>query len=147
MNAPDVAPGLCFVDTNIWLYAFITAQDQAKTSQARELIQNSEIVVSTQVINEVCVNLIKKAGFAEPRIRQLIASFYGRYLVIPPEHNELLKASDLRQRYHLSYWDSLIISCALSAGAEVVYSEDMDTGLLIEDRLRIINPLRPEHSS
>jgi predicted nucleic acid-binding protein len=141
MNASDPVNGLCFVDTNIWLYAFIAAQDQGKTARAGDLIRQSEIVVSTQVINEVSVNLIKKAGFDEPRIRQLIGSFYSRYLVVSPERSELLKASELRQRYQFSYWDSLIVACALSTGAEIIYSEDMDTGLLLEHRLRIVNPL------
>ncbi|MDT5060208.1 MAG: hypothetical protein QOH63_667 [Acidobacteriota bacterium] len=59
----DVEAKLCFIDTNVWLYAFIQSQDQDKTVIAKTTIESSEIVISSQVINEVCVNLIKKARF------------------------------------------------------------------------------------
>lgn len=50
------AAGLCFIDTNIWLYAFIEEDDVTKSAVARQLLQTIEPLVSTQVINEVCVN-------------------------------------------------------------------------------------------
>lgn len=50
----------CFVDTNIWLYAFIKSEDNDKTAIAEQLIKSHKIVVSSQVVNELCVNLIKK---------------------------------------------------------------------------------------
>ena len=53
----------CFIDTNIWLYAFIETQNKSekrKRSLAKKTIQSNEIVISDQVINETCVNLLKK---------------------------------------------------------------------------------------
>jgi len=96
--------------------------------------------VSTQVINEVCVNLLKKAQFSEQQVQQLIESFYARYLVIELSKTLLLKASALRVQYTFSFWDSTIVSSALHADASVLYSEDMQDGLVVENRLRIINP-------
>ena len=52
----------------------------------------------------------------------------------------LLKASALREQYTFSFWDSTIVSSALHAGASVLYSEDMQDGLVVENRMRIINP-------
>jgi len=51
-----------FVDTNIWLYAFIQYQDTAKNEIAKDIIKECDIVISTQIINEICVNLIKKTN-------------------------------------------------------------------------------------
>ena len=133
-------PKLCFVDTNVWLYAFIQTQDQGKTAVARAIIQSSEIVVSSQVINEVCVNLIKKARFDEATIRNLVESFYSKYRVAGMSRTLLIEASELRGRYRFSYWDSLIVACALTEGATILYSEDMQSGLIVENRLQIINP-------
>lgn len=131
----------CFIDTNIWLYAFIQDQDQGKTSVAQTTIQShSEVIISPQVTNEVCINLIKKAHFDEVTIRHLIESFYSKYRVAEINREVLIKASELRERHRFSFWDSLIVSCALSEGAAVVYSEDMATNLVVEKRLRIINP-------
>lgn len=132
----------CFIDTNIWLYAFIESQDKAKSASAKVVIQgNHRIIASSQIINEVSVNLIKKAKFDEASIQQLIESFYAKYPVIEVGRAELLKASELRSRHKFSYWDSLIVACALLSGASVLYSEDMDTSLIVENSLKIVNPL------
>jgi len=72
---PDKQVTTCSIDTNIWLYAFIEADEPAKSAAARTLIRKTEPAVSTQVINEVCVNLLRQANFAEEQISQLIESF------------------------------------------------------------------------
>jgi predicted nucleic acid-binding protein len=96
--------------------------------------------VSTQVINEVCVNLIKRAQFSEQQVQQLIESFYAKYFVVELSKPLLLKASALRGQYAFSFWDSTIVASALYADASVLYSEDMQNGLVVESRVRIINP-------
>jgi len=40
----------------------------------------------------------------------------------------------------LSFYDSMIVSAALLSGCDVLYSEDMQDGLFIENKLRICNP-------
>ena len=132
---------LCFIDSNIWLYAF-TEDDSRKAGLARAVIAACQPVISVQVINEVCVNLIQKAHFPEARIADLIETFYRKYVVMDLQKEALLTASELRREYSLSYWDSLIVSAALLAGAQVIYSEDMQDGLSIRKSLRIINPFK-----
>lgn len=141
MSDAEQPSPLCFIDTNIWLYAFIESQDKDKSALAKQVIQQNNIVISTQVINEICVNLIKKAKFDEASLQSLIESFYSECAVAIISREVLLKASVLRQRYQFSFWDSLIVSCALSEGAVILYSEDLDTSLVVENQLRIINPL------
>ncbi|MGK7952083.1 MAG: PIN domain-containing protein [Xenococcaceae cyanobacterium] len=132
-----------FVDSNIWLYAFIKSnQNEDKTKIANSIITSVNIVISTQVINEVCVNLIKKAKFTEEKIQELGQDFYLNYQVVDFEPAIFRKASQLRQNYSLSYWDSLIVACALVAEAETLYSEDMQNGLVIDKALTIINPFQ-----
>jgi predicted nucleic acid-binding protein len=65
----------CFIDTNIWLYAFIDSDDKKKSVIARNLVRLSRPAVSVQVVNEVCVNMIRKAGFAEEQIGNLSLPF------------------------------------------------------------------------
>jgi predicted nucleic acid-binding protein len=48
-------------------------------------------------------------------------------------------ACDIRDSYNISYYDSLIVSTALNAKCTVLYSEDMQHGLKIDD-LVILNP-------
>ena len=51
-------------------------------------------------------------------------------------------ASSLRQQYSFSFWDSLIIASALEAGVTLLYSEDMQDGILVAGTLEIINPFK-----
>jgi predicted nucleic acid-binding protein len=137
---PDNQAPTCFIDTNIWLYAFIETDDSVKSATARTLIQETEPVLSTQVINEVCVNVLRRANFTEEQVSRLIVSFYERYPVIELNRSILLTASRLRQRYSLSFWDSTIVASALDAGVSILYSEDMQHGLTIEEQLQVRNP-------
>lgn len=52
----------------------------------------------------------------------------------------ILKAAFLRKSYNLSYWDSMIVSSALESGCTILYSEDMQSGQIVEKQLKIINP-------
>lgn len=130
-----------FPDSNIWLYA-LTDQDARRRQKAEDLIEKikEKICISTQVINEVCLNLKRKAKFDETDVSCLISSFYLNYEVIKLNQEILLSASDLRSRYGFSFWDGLIAASALAAKAEILYSEDMQDGLEIENKLKIVNP-------
>ena len=44
------------------------------------------------------------------------------------------------QRYQLGFYDSLIAGAALLDGCSILYSEDMQHGLVIDGRLTITNP-------
>ncbi|MBT8421329.1 MAG: PIN domain-containing protein [Gammaproteobacteria bacterium] len=129
------------VDSNIWLYAFIEGQDLRKSGIAKSVIQdnNSAIIVSTQIINEISVNLIRKTSFSEDEIQQLVVSFYGKYDVVEINKQILLKASEIRNHHKFSFWDSIIFASALYANAEILYSEDMHDGFPI-DNTTITNP-------
>jgi len=130
-----------FIDSNIWLYAFM--ESSAKTTKAIDLINTQNIVLSTQVINEVCVNLLKKAQYTEAEIKQTIHNFYANYDVSIINQNIMSYASIIREKYFVSYWDSLIIAVAIINNCQVIYSEDMQHNQVIEN-LRIINPYKDE---
>jgi len=136
---PESEP--CFIDTNIWLYAF-TDDDAQKKDVAQALIKTSQPVISGQVINEVCVNLIKRAKFPEAQISELIETFYQKYDIVEMGKGLLLSASQLRREHALSYWDSLIVAAALASEVKTLYSEDMQHGLVIHDTLKIVNPFK-----
>ena len=141
MNAFRIDPeATYFIDTNIWLYAFIQDQDAEKNKMARTIIRECEIVISTQLINEMCVNLIKKMAFSEIEIQKLITSLHRKYSVFELSQDILLKASQIRDVHSFSFWDSIIAASALDCDANCLISEDMQSGFLLEDRLKIVNP-------
>lgn len=130
---------LYFCDSNIWLYRLLIdpecndAAERRKRNLAAALTSRENILISTQIINEVCAVLSKKAKISEVQIRQIIQEFYDGCLVIQLDRNIILRASD---------WDSLIVASALAAEANILYSEDMQDGLIISNQLTLINPFR-----
>ena len=130
-----------FFDTNIFLYALLDFQDKQKHDIAVNLLsKNPGGVISTQVVNEVCSNLIRLAKASEMIVEQAIHNFFSKYFVVLPSESTLKRASQLRQNHKFSYWDSIIIASALEAKSSVLYSEDMQHHLVIEKSLTIINP-------
>lgn len=132
----------CFVDTNIWLYAFIKSEDNDKTAIAEQLIKSHKINISSQVVSELCVNLIKKAKLSESEIQELISSFYKKYSIVNVSKEIMIKASALREQYKFSFWDSIVVSAALFSDAGILFTEDMHDGLIVEGSLRIVNPFK-----
>jgi len=139
---------LNFIDTNIWLYRLFDDQRidarerQRKLKIATSITDQSSLTISTQVINEISADLIKKANFDETQIKAVIQSLYNRCQVVEFSLNILQSASDLRINYNLSFWDSLIVASALAGGADFLYSEDMQDGLIVSGQLNIINPFQ-----
>jgi len=129
-----------FIDTNIWLYSFIQSQNREKTKIARAVIKECEIVINTQIINEICVNLIKKANFSEGRIQNLIESLFRKYTVFELSQDILLLASKIRTQHSFSFWDSVVAASALDCDADFLISEDMQDGFKLENELTIVNP-------
>ncbi|MEM7531422.1 MAG: PIN domain-containing protein [Chloroflexota bacterium] len=131
-----------FIDSNIWLYVFQPELEPIKTPLSQKLIRENrtKIIMSSQVVVEVSSNLLKKYEYDEYFVYKFIYESYRRYKVINIDEEILVKASQIRQEHLFSYWDSIIASAALVAGATILYSEDMDTGLVLADQLTIVNP-------
>ena len=121
-----------FVDTNILMYAHDTSAG-AKHERARSLIEelwrDRSGVVSTQVLQELSVNLRRKAGqpLGVKATRDIVAD-YLTWQVVVNGGESILEALDLESRYRISFWDALVIQAAQASGAEVLYSEDLSDG-------------------
>lgn len=135
----------CFVDSNVWIYAATQSEGaplDPRHDAARALIAGINPYISTQVINEVSINLIRKFKFSDAHIQALVRSFYQKYTVCQLDEDILLRASTLRTSYRFSFWDSIIVSTALQQQCRVLYIEDMGDNLVVDDTLTIVNPFR-----
>jgi len=64
-----------------------------------------------------------------------------RFVTVEPSDVATVRSAwKLHARYRFSYYDSLVIAAALSAGCTTLYSEDMQHGQVIDGRLTVINP-------
>jgi predicted nucleic acid-binding protein len=98
------------------------------------------IVISTQVINELANVLFKKHQQSEAEIRGRIEQILLQVDVIALTEELTLQALEIKSRYQLSWYDSLIVAAALSADCQFLCTEDLQDGLMIENRLQVINP-------
>jgi predicted nucleic acid-binding protein len=128
-----------FADTNIIVYA--QSDDDTKTATAITLLEAGP-VISAQVVNETVAILTRKYGFSLPDAHQVATSLLVACEVVPVDANTIREAIRLTTRYQLSHWDSLIVSAALLAGCDTLHSEDMQDGLVIEERLTVVNPFK-----
>lgn len=134
----------CFVDTNILVYAHDKSTG-IKYERARDLIEHlwnsGNGVLSTQVLQELCINLRRKAAnpFPVDEVRRLIRE-YSTWEVVTNTSESVIGALEIETRYQTSFWDALIRQAAEDAGATVLYSEDLATGQRY-GTIRVVNPL------
>ncbi|MFM7370472.1 MAG: PIN domain-containing protein, partial [Sphaerospermopsis kisseleviana] len=98
---------------------------------ATTITSQENLLISTQVINEVCANLIRKAGFDNSQIKTLTEEFAQGCEILPVSLETIQYAAKLRDNYSLSFWDSLIVASAILGKANILYSEDMQHSLMI----------------
>ena len=133
-----------FVDTNILVYAHDRSagvKHQRAQMLLEQLWDSGQGVLSTQVLQELCINLRRKVSDPRPmeEVRLLIRD-YATWEVIINTPESVLQALDIEMRYMTSFWDALILQAAESAGASILYSEDLATGQRY-GAIQIVNPL------
>jgi len=126
-----------FADTNIVIYA--QSDDGEKSSRAIEIL-HSGVVISAQVVNETIAVLTRKHRFSLADAHELAGYLLISCEVTPVDSDTIREAIRLAARYSLSHWDSLIVAAAFLAGCDTLYSEDLHHGLVVDERLTVINP-------
>ena len=139
-----------FVDTNILVYAHDLVSGN-KNERARALIEKlwstGGGVLSTQVLQELCVNLRRKAvkPLTIEETRNLIQD-YSDWEIVVNTHISVIEALTIETRFQISFWDALIVHAAERAGAAILYSEDLSDGQTYGS-VRVVNPLNDSASS
>jgi predicted nucleic acid-binding protein len=136
--------GRAFVDTNIFIYS-VDRVDQRKAKIALRIIQDHAAggngVISFQVVQEFFNVAFKRFPST------MTVEDGGVYLltVLRPflrVHSSIALYSEalwIRNRFQLSWYDSLILAAAAEAKCSVLYSEDLQHGAQING-VRIENP-------
>jgi predicted nucleic acid-binding protein len=133
-----------FVDTNILVYAHDRAAG-LKRERSLQLMERlwttGQGVLSTQVLQELCVNLRRKVTPPLPvdEIRCLIQD-YLTWEVVVNTSASVIQALEIEVRYKISFWDASILHAAESSGAAVLYSEDLAAGQKYGP-IQVVNPL------
>jgi len=132
-----------FVDSNVLIYAHDLDAGRKRIIASdilRELWAARRGTLSTQVLQEFYVNATRKIAkrIAPAAAREIVANYCAWHVeAVGPE--TILRASEIEERYRLSFWDALIVAAAARCGAATILSEDMNAGQSIEGIL-IENP-------
>ena len=99
-----------------------------------------EILISTQVINEFYVQAMRK-GKSAGEIEEVLQQYITKFNVLPLDLTLVKDTWRIKKQYKFSYWDSLIVAASLSIGCNVLYTEDLQDGQIIENTLNVIDPM------
>lgn len=129
-----------FFDTNVLVY--IASHDSAKADRAEAAIVAGG-AISVQVLNEFANVARRKMQMSWTEINALLETLRS-LLTVHPLTLEIHDAGlALAERYGLSTYDAMIAASALHADCDTLWSEDMQHGLVLGERLRIVDPFRP----
>ncbi len=99
----------------------------------------AEVFVSIQVMSELYAALSKN-GVGHEEITTYLYEIEEKMNIQPIDFGTVKQGLFLKKKYSFSYWDSLILASSLESTCTVVYSEDMQHGQVIEQKLTILNP-------
>ena len=128
-----------FIDSNVVIY--LLGSDSLKADRAESLIHGGA-VCSVQVLNELTLAGRRKFRLDWGGIDQFLVPVRGLCEIKPMTEDTYDLGRTLAERYQLPVYDAMIVASALLAGADTLYSEDMQDGLRVEGQLRICNPFR-----
>lgn len=129
-----------FFDTNVLLY--LLSPDPRKADIAEHLVSLGG-TISVQVLNEFTQVARRKFKMAASDIITILSTLRRTLKVVPLTEATHDLGIELSVKYSFSVYDAMIVASALLCGATRLYSEDMQSGLLVAKQLRIESPFAP----
>ncbi len=126
-----------FLDTNILVYAF---SEDSRADRARSLLA-SNAVTGVQCLNEfvnVALNKLKMDWDSVEDALDAIRVFCE--IVAPVDVSLHQKALEIARRCRFHIFDALIVGAAIECGCDILWSEDLQDGQVIEHGLTVRNP-------
>jgi len=126
------------LDTNILIYNHGTDGDVKRLVSERFFKETP--VISPQVISEY-INVMQRFFKIEKNeLIEICAQWLKKCTIQPIVFSTIARAQYLIKRYDFQIFNGIIVASALEAGCNILYSADMQDGLLVDGALRIVNP-------
>jgi predicted nucleic acid-binding protein len=132
-----------FFDTSILVY--LASADIRKADRAEQVVGTGGII-SVQVLNELSNVARRKMLLSWDDTHRLLATIRGVLLVVPVTIEMHEAGLALAQRYSLSTFDAMVAASAAQHDCDTLWSQDMQHGLRIGRRLRIVDPFKSDAS-
>ena len=135
-----------FIDTNILIYAHDKdAGEKHSIALAiiRDLWEKRTGVLSNQVLQEFYFGVTRKIlkPIDKSEAREILRAYICWHIKeISPA--SIIRATEIEEKYLISFWDALVIVAAYEAKCGTILTEDLNLGQIIEGVL-IENPFKP----
>jgi len=126
------------LDSNILIYNH-SLDCKDKRTIARNFF-NENPVISSQVISEYLNVMIRNFKMQKQELIQICSLWLEKCTVQPVILSTVKLAQNLVSKYDFQIFDGIIAAAALEADCDILYSEDMQDGQVIENTLQIKNP-------
>jgi predicted nucleic acid-binding protein len=126
------------VDTNVLIYLH-DSSNSAKRTTAKNILADYP-KISTQVISEYLNTTRRLLALSKEDLLFQTAELFKECEVIKVLQSTLYLASSILKNYHLQLFDSIIVAASIESSCDILYSEDMQHGLVLNGTLTIINP-------
>ncbi len=126
-----------FFDTSVLLY--LLSQDSNKADRVEQLLAERG-TISVQVLNEFATVAMRKLKMPLSEVREILGTIRAICNVEPVTVATHDRGLAINERYGFSLYDSMLVAAALLADSKVLYSEDLQHGLVIDGQLRVVNP-------
>jgi len=126
------------LDTNVLVYCH--SDDELDKQKIATSFFDLQPLISAQVLSEY-INVIKRTmKLPKDKIMDMCLQNIELCILQPVSLTTLRAARNLIDRYDFQLFDSIVVASALEANCHILYSEDLQHGLVVEKRLEIINP-------
>jgi predicted nucleic acid-binding protein len=133
-----------FLDTNIFVYSFdrsAAAKARKATQLIRKALTTQKGIISYQVVQEFFNVALRK--FSQPMkaadAEQYLGTVFRPLLGVHSSQALYAEALHFQARSGLSWYDSLIVSAAIQAQCDFLYTEDLQHGQRFGS-LEVANP-------
>ena len=133
-----MSDGKIFLDTNVLVYLYSDSEPE-KQKTAYEQIEKDIRYISTQVLTEFCNICIKKLKMSITDIDIALTALMDICELVEVDDATLRQALLIHNKLNYTFYDSVVIYSALASGCDYLYTEDMQDGQVIENRLVIKN--------
>jgi predicted nucleic acid-binding protein len=128
-----------FIDSNIVLY--LMDGNDHKRSIAQELLLKTPFI-NAQILTEVANVCRRRFNYNKEQILLLWSDLINDCNFIDTSKLTFQKSTDLVRKYDFQIFDALVVCSALEAKCDILYSEDMQHEMIVESKLKIVNPFR-----
>ena len=130
-----------FIDTNVLVYAEASDEplkQRAALALLKGLYEEGLGVLSTQVLQEYCNVALNKLKLPAQHVRSQL-DLYEQFEVVQVTPSIIHAGLDIHQTRSVSFFDAIVLASAHAAGCDVIWTEDMNAGEVING-VSIANP-------